>query len=375
MERTTDSYQKCVRILEEELIPAMGCTEPIAFAYAAALARDLLGAVPDRVCICASGNLIKNVKSVIVPNTGGLKGIPAAAAAGIIAGQPEKLLTVISEVSDEQKAQMRSYLEQTPVEVALAESGLVLDLTVTVFRGEESAQVRIANQHTHVVFRRKNDAILQDDLVQAEDAGTPTDCGGLTLKTICEFADCVDLSDVREILDRQIACNMAIAEEGLRGSYGAQIGKVIAGRPEESLRKRCVSMAAAGSDARMNGCEMPVVINSGSGNQGITASVPVIVYGGDRGTAGEAVPGAGALEPDRDLPEARDRPPVRVLRRRQRRLCLRLRDRLPGGGRLPLHRPHAGECAGDLLRHDLRRGEGVLRRENCHGGGSRFPGI
>ena len=278
MERTTDSYQKCVRILEEELIPAMGCTEPIAFAYAAALARDLLGAVPDRVCICASGNLIKNVKSVIVPNTGGLKGIPAAAAAGIIAGQPEKLLTVISEVSDEQKAQMRSYLEQTPVEVALAESGLVLDLTVTVFRGEESAQVRIANQHTHVVFRRKNDAILQDDLVQAEDAGTPTDCGGLTLKTICEFADCVDLSDVREILDRQIACNMAIAEEGLRGSYGAQIGKVIAGRPEESLRKRCVSMAAAGSDARMNGCEMPVVINSGSGNQGITASVPVIVY-------------------------------------------------------------------------------------------------
>ena len=287
MERMSDKYRLCLNLLENELIPAMGCTEPIAFAYAAALARDLLGERPERVEITASGNLIKNVKSVTVPNTGGLKGIPAAVAAGIVAGKAENQLTVIAEVTEEQKTEIREYLETTPMEISLAESGLVLDLGISVFRGEQSAAVRIANQHTRVVFRRKNETVLQDDPVERESSDASAGHRELDLKTIYEFAESVEIGDVREILDRQIEYNMAIAEEGMRGFWGAQVGRVIDGRSEQSLRKRCVSMAAAGSDARMNGCEMPVVINSGSGNQGITASVPVIVYGREIGVSQE----------------------------------------------------------------------------------------
>ncbi len=276
MERGDSLYQKLVGILHAELIPAMGCTEPVAVAYAAALARDLLGTLPERVEVVASGNLVKNVKSVVVPNTGGLKGIPAAVAAGIVAGDAGRELQVIAAVPEEAKPAMADYIAHTPIEVTLSESGLVLDLVIRVFAGPDRAVVRIANQHTNVVYLQKNEQVLKEEPVTV--CGAPEDPSReLTLDQIWEFTAAVDIEDVRQLLDRQISFNMAICEEGLRHDYGANIGKVIAAR-EDSLKNRCISMAAAGSDARMNGCELPVVVNSGSGNQGITASVPVAVY-------------------------------------------------------------------------------------------------
>ena len=286
MVKTDQEYQKCLRILEEELVPAMGCTEPIAVAYCGALARRTLGALPDRVVVEASGNIIKNVKSVVVPNTGGLRGIPAAAAAGIVAGDPEAQLEVISQVAPEQQEEIRAFLEGTEIEVKLAETPLIFDIFVTVYRGPSYARVRIANFHTNVALVEKDGAVLREEAVTQEGEEGLTDRSFLTVKKILDFADTVELEDVKGLLDRQISYNMAIAREGLAGNYGANVGSVllkshpetVAAGGEEALRLKARAMAAAGSDARMNGCEMPVIINSGSGNQGITASVPVVVY-------------------------------------------------------------------------------------------------
>ena len=280
MERQDKAYQDLVAILREELIPAMGCTEPVALAYASALARKTLGATPTRVAVEASGNLVKNVKSVVVPNTGGLKGIPAAVAAGIVAGDPGRELEVIAGVPEEQKPAIAEYMTTTPIEVSLADTDQVLDMVIRVFAGEDAASVRIAGHHTNVVHIEKNGRVLQDKPVDADgDSGDGTDRDFMTLETIWDFAQCVDIADVKDLLDRQISFNMAICEEGLRGDYGANIGKVIRDKQEDTLKNRAIYTAAAGSDARMNGCELPVVVNSGSGNQGITASVPVVVYG------------------------------------------------------------------------------------------------
>ena len=273
-------YDAYVRILHDELVPAMGCTEPIAIAYAAALARDTLGAMPERVEVRASGNLIKNVKSVVVPNTNGLRGIEAAAAAGIVAGDADKALEVISAVTEEQKERIRAMVERGACAVSLLDTGLVLDLIVTVHAGASSARVRICHQHLNVVLVEKDGEILREK---------PLDDGGpigeispdkrlLTVGDILEFARCVDLDDVREVLERQAACNMAVSQEGLRGDYGGNVGKVLLRGFGDSVSVRCKAKAAAGSDARMGGCELPVVINSGSGNQGITVSVPVLEY-------------------------------------------------------------------------------------------------
>ena len=280
------TYQAYVSILKEELLPAMGCTEPIAVAYCGAVARRTLGALPDRVEVEASGNLIKNVKSVVVPNTGHRHGIPAAVAAGIVAGNPDKQLEVISQVTAAQQAEIGAFLEKTPVEVRLAETPLIFDLVVTLFRGSARAKVRIANFHTNIVLVEKDGRELLRREVTGDTEGGLTDRSCLTVAGILDFAGAVDLEDVSPLLDAQVTCNMAIAEEGLRGDYGANVGKVLlsshpevlsAGGPS-AVRLRARAMAAAGSDARMNGCELPVVINSGSGNQGITASVPVVVY-------------------------------------------------------------------------------------------------
>ncbi len=273
-----DNYNDCINILKEELIPAMGCTEPVAIAYAAALARDTLGEMPDKVLVTASGNIIKNVKSVIVPNTGGLKGIPAAAAAGIAVGKAEKKLQAIASVPEEKVHLIADYLDKTQIDTELAETDLVFDLSVKVRAGSEEAAVRIVNNHTNVVYIEKNGCILKNEPVTDNDEAGMTDREFLTLKIIYDFANLVELSDVREILDRQIKYNMAIAEEGMRRDYGANIGKIVRFSRGDSVRSRCISMAAAGSDARMNGCSMPVIINSGSGNQGMTVSVPLIVY-------------------------------------------------------------------------------------------------
>ena len=281
MEKRNAKYAAYVQTLKEELVPAMGCTEPIALAYGAARARVVLGEMPDRVVVGASGSIIKNVKSVIVPNTDHLKGIPAAAAAGIVAGDADKELEVIASVSSEQTAQMKEFMEQVPITVEHIDNGITFDIVITLYKGVSYARVRIANYHTNIVLVEKNGEILEKKPVAGESEDGLTDRSLLNMKDILDFARTVDIEDVREVLERQIDYNWAIAEEGIRGNYGANIGSVLLDMEGESVRVRAKAMAAAGSDARMNGCELPVIINSGSGNQGITASVPVIVYAKD----------------------------------------------------------------------------------------------
>ena len=272
-------YGTYVQILKDELLPAMGCTEPIAVAYAAAIARQALGQTPDRVTIEVSRNIIKNVKSVVVPHTGGMRGLEAACAAGIVAGRADKELEVISDVTPQQISQIQQYVNDTPMTVDFAKSDLIFDIAITVCHGEESAFARIVDYHTNVVCIRKGDQVLLSKEITGKTESSMADKSLLTIENIFHFANEVRIEDVKEVLDRQISYNMAIAEEGLRGDYGANIGKVLLKTYGDSdVKVRAKAYAAAGSDARMNGCELPVVINSGSGNQGITCSVPLIVY-------------------------------------------------------------------------------------------------
>ena len=300
MERTDERYRHYVAILEEELIAAMGCTEPIAIALAAARARELLGEWPSRVEVEASGSIIKNAKSVVVPHTGGLKGIEAAVAAGIVAGRADRGLEVIAEVSQADVAQVVAYLERTPIEVGRAKSELDFDIVVRAFAKRDaqtagpdasarSALVRIADHHTNIV-REERDGIVLRDVAPASEGGADenlTDRSVLSMEGIWDFATTVRIEDVRALLDRQIACNDAIAREGLDGVWGANVGSVMLGAYGGDVKVRACAHAAAASDARMSGCELPVVINSGSGNQGITVSVPLIVYARELGASDE----------------------------------------------------------------------------------------
>ena len=277
-------YQTYAEILREELTPAFGCTEPIAVAYCGSLARKILGKLPQKVTVEASGNIIKNVKSVIVPSTDGLKGIPAAAAAGIVAGDPDKVLEVIAEVTDQQKKEIAQFLQQAEFEVRSMDEGQKLDIRITAEAGGESAVVRIAKNHANVVYAAKNgEVLLQTDCAGGESTGHKADRSLLSIENIVAVADQVKPEDVEAVLERQISCNYAIAEEGIRNSWGANVGSVLLDVYGSDVRNRAKAMAAAGSDARMSGCELPVVINSGSGNQGITVSVPVIVYAQELG--------------------------------------------------------------------------------------------
>lgn len=278
MKKSDIKYQSYIQILKEELIPAMGCTEPIALAYAAAKAREVLGVLPDKVAIGASGSIIKNVKSVIVPNTDHLRGIPAAATAGIVAGKAEKELEVISEVSKEQIEQMKVFLDTAEITVEHIDDGVTFDILVDVWKGNDHAQVRIANFHTNLVHIEKNGEILLDIPVQDDSDKGLTDRSLLNVESIWDFITTVDIEDIHDLLKRQIEYNSAIAEEGLRNDYGANIGKVLLKTYGHDVRTRAKAMAAAGSDARMNGCELPVIINAGSGNQGITCSLPLLEY-------------------------------------------------------------------------------------------------
>lgn len=287
MKKTDPRYQAYIQILKEELILAMGCTEPIALAYAGAVARKTLGEVPDKVIVQASGSIIKNVKSVIVPNTDHLKGIDAAVAAGIVAGNPDKKLEVIAEVAPEQIQQMKQFMEEVPIEVEHIDKGCTFDIIVKLYHGTSYAKVRIANFHTNIVLIEKNGQVLSQTPVAGDSEEGLTDRNLLDMEHIWDFAKTVDIADVKDLLDEQIACNMAIAEEGIQHEYGANIGKVLLAMDGDNVRVRAKAMAAAGSDARMNGCELPVVINSGSGNQGITTSVPVIVYAKELGVSDE----------------------------------------------------------------------------------------
>ena len=289
MERNDPRYQAYVEILKEELIPAMGCTEPIALAYAAAKAREVLGVLPDSVQLQVSGSIIKNVKSVIVPNTGHLKGMEAAVAAGIIAGSAEKELEVISEVSEEKKSAIRDYLQTVPITIEHTEQGHVFDIVVTERCGQDYARVRIADYHTNICRIEKNGTVLYevpllDETVQ-EDARA--DRSLLNMQDIWDFAETADLRDVADLLERQIRYNNAIAEEGLLGDYGANIGRVLLTTYGNDVSNRAKAKAAAGSDARMNGCALPVVINSGSGNQGIACTMPVVAVARKLGVTDE----------------------------------------------------------------------------------------
>lgn len=271
-------YQTYIDILKEELVPAMGCTEPIALAYAAAKAREVLGEIPDKVVVEASGSIIKNVKSVIVPNTNHLKGIPAAVAAGVVAGKAEKKLEVIASVTIEEVKQIQKYLHSKEIIVLHIDSGITFDIVVSVYKDNSYAKVRIANYHTNIVLIEKDGNKLFETMVESEKEERVTDRSLLNVKDIWEFARIVDISDIKGLLDKQIKYNMAISEKGLSGNYGANIGKVLLKMYGDNIKIRAKALAAAGSDARMNGCELPVIINSGSGNQGITTSVPVIAY-------------------------------------------------------------------------------------------------
>ena len=285
MLKTDPRYHHFVQILHEELVPAMGCTEPIAIAYGAAKAREVLGCLPDTISVEASGNIIKNVKSVVVPNTNGLKGIEAAAAAGVVAGQAGKILEVISDVSEEEKDAIRDYLETHTISVCPTEGDVVFDIILTLRAGNDMVRLRIADYHTNIVLIEKNGEVLLSSgkVTAAAEMNGLTDRSCLSVEGIVDFTDTCDLADISPLIERQIEYNYSIAEEGMKNPWGANIGKTLRSHYGDDVKVRARYMAAAGSDARMSGCEMPVIIVSGSGNQGITASVPVIEYAKDLG--------------------------------------------------------------------------------------------
>lgn len=276
MNKEDSLYSIYVQILKEELVMAMGCTEPIAISYACAKATQVLDHLPDRIVVKASGSIIKNVKSVIVPHTNGLKGIEVAAAAGALYGDADAKLEVLSSATREQIEELPEYVQNTNITVQHIEQGHVFDLEIHVYYEQEHASVRIVDTHTNIVQIEKNWQVIFEDKTTSLEL--KADHSALIMKQIWDFSQTVDIDDVKEILDRQIACNMAIANEGIHNSYGANIGHVILNMDSDCVKTRAKAYAAAGSDARMNGCELPVVINSGSRNQGITCCVPVVVY-------------------------------------------------------------------------------------------------
>lgn len=278
MNKSDSRYQLYINILKEELVPAMGCTEPICLAYAAAKAHQVLGERPDKVEVLASGNIIKNVKSVIVPNTNGMKGIKAAVAVGIVAGNPDKALEVIANVTPEQKKETEQYLASTPIVVKHVNCQEQLDVTIIEYSGNHHADVRICGFHTNIVHIQKNNDILFQSETIAKPTKELTDRSCLSVSGIVDFADSVDIQDIKEIIGRQIKYNKAISDEGLKNNWGANIGSTLLKYYGDDIKVKAKARAAAGSDARMNGCELPVIINSGSGNQGLTVSMPVIAY-------------------------------------------------------------------------------------------------
>jgi L-cysteine desulfidase len=272
-----EKYQAYCDILKQELLAATGCTEPIAIAYAAAIARKELGKLPQTIQISLSGNIIKNVKSVIVPGTNGAKGIEAALAGGIIAGCPEKKLEVLAGLTEEDKVKLDRFLKECLIEITLADDGHAFDIQLTATAETDTVKVRILDFHTNVVRIQKNETVILD--MPADNQAVENDNRTLlNVEDIVTFADTVQLKEVQELIEGQIKYNMRIAREGIENPYGACIGRTLLQRGADNVDIKARALAAAGSDARMNGCELPVCIVSGSGNQGITTSVPVVVY-------------------------------------------------------------------------------------------------
>lgn len=277
-------YDNYINILRGELLLAMGCTEPIAIAYAAAKARAVLGIRPERVKVFCSGNIVKNVKGVIVPNSGGMKGIDAAAVLGIVGGKEDHVLEVLNRVSEQEIEETKTLVRSKYCDCNLVEGEESLYIRVEVEAGDERALVEIKNKHDHISKIEKNGHLIfsQDDLV----AKAAADKSKLNLKDILEFADTVLPEDVKEMLDLQIQYNSAISREGLKHPWGAKVGQTLLEKyGDKDVDNRAKAAVAAGSDARMSGCALPVVINSGSGNQGITVSLPVMEYAKELGSS------------------------------------------------------------------------------------------
>ncbi|MBO4988757.1 MAG: serine dehydratase subunit alpha family protein [Clostridia bacterium] len=276
-----------IDLLKRELIPAMGCTEPIALAYASALAACALGETPESVEVFVSYNIIKNVKSVVVPSTGGAKGIESAVVAGIVSARPDRKLQVLSVLTEVDLPKIHALLAENIVKITPVEG--IFEIGIRMNGKGHTAYAHISEFHTNVVKLERDGVSLPLKSTSCTPRQEKKDefLTSITVREILEFADNVDLSLVAPILDRQIECNMAIAEEGIRGDFGANVGKTILSVYGNDVKIKAKAYAAAGSDARMNGCELPVIINSGSGNQGITASVPVIVYARECGLSKE----------------------------------------------------------------------------------------
>lgn len=272
-------------ILIEELQPAMGCTEPIAIAYGASILRDALGENPYSVTVKLSGNIIKNVKSVIVPSTGGMRGIETAICAGIIAACPQKRLEVLSTLCEKDVPRIAEYKSTCKITVEELNSPCTFDLFMECAGKSGLASVRISENHTNVVSVMINgvDKTAEYKSCSEAEASGSADRTLLTVENIVEFAEKADITRLRPIIKRQIDMNLFIAEEGLKSYYGASIGKLLYKEGAVDLQTKAKAYAAAGSDARMSGCELPVCIISGSGNQGITASVPVVIYAREMG--------------------------------------------------------------------------------------------
>ncbi len=274
----TDGWETYLQVLREELIPALGCTEPIAIAYGAAKAREVLGIFPEKMVAECSGNVIKNVKGVIVPTTGNMKGIETSAILGALAGNPAKKLEVLSQVTPEDIEKTRLLLEEKICDVTLAEGVENLYIKITASSGEEWATVTISHSHTNIIEIVKNGEVMYRDDGTGAAAEGKSDRGFLNLKGILQFANQADIGSLKEVLQEQIDMNSQIAEEGMMGDYGANVGKTLLKTYGERVENLAKAYASAGSDARMSGCVLPVVINSGSGNQGLTVSLPVVVY-------------------------------------------------------------------------------------------------
>lgn len=270
-----------IKILEEELIPAMGCTEPIALAYASARCREVLGCEPERINAYCSGNMIKNVRCVSIPNSNGMIGIEAACALGALAGDASKCMEVLETVDDEGRSTAEKFVGDKKCHVEFLDSEIPLHFIIEMSAENDSASVEVRYSHTNIYCVKKNGEVLKlasAEVNSEDDNRTCADRSQLSIENIKQFADEVDLSKVRHLFDRQIQYNMDIAYEGMSGNYGLGLGRVIRETYAESVVTRMKAYACAASEARMGGCDMPVIINSGSGNQGIASSVPVIVY-------------------------------------------------------------------------------------------------
>ena len=342
-------YDNYLAILREEMVPAMGCTEPIALAYGAARAREVLGKEPEHIVAKCSGNIIKNVRCVIIPNSGGLKGIPAGVVLGAVAGDAALDMEVLSKVTDEGRKRCRELLDADICKVELLDTPVVLHIVIEMSAGEDTVCLEIKYDHINVTRIEKNGEILLD-ADRALEEKEAADRSLLNLEDIREFADTVELSDVKILLDTQIKSNMAIAHEGMTGKYGLGIGRVIRENYSHDMLTRMRSLTAAASEARMGGCDMPVVINSGSGNQ--FRSTDRLCKG--NGAAGlQSVPGTCIFQSSYRVSETLYRQTIGVLWCGVCILCGRSSHHLYGRGKYfpdqKDYREHPGQYSGNHL--------------------------